>query len=85
MRNYLKVFINTFSENSIESLYSRRLKYIMESKTHLIDINFTDINMEIAKAYKADQKFDSIANLRSKLFYEHGLIKNGKDNEIILP
>jgi hypothetical protein len=48
---YLQVFVNTFADSSIECIYSRRLKYLMESKRNLIDIHFIDVNIEMKNVF----------------------------------
>lgn len=66
---FLQVFVNSFCENSLESLYSRRLKYLMETKRHLIEIKIIDANLELSQAM-SDVKIhgDTNTNLREKLF-----------------
>jgi hypothetical protein len=71
------VYFTSFNENSIEYLYSRRLKYILSCKEHLIDINFIDINLELRKATISESEFVYEGqNLREKLFSDIGIIKN---------
>jgi hypothetical protein len=49
-RLYLQVYLTTFNESSLEYIYSRRLKYLLSCKQHLIDIAFIDVNLEIKNA-----------------------------------
>ena len=74
----LQVFVTTFAENSVEFLYSRRLKYLLDTKRHLIDIQVIDANSEIQKVFSNA----SATNLREVLFAKYRLIKNGKEIEL---
>lgn len=79
---YLQVFINSFCENSIEFLYSRRLKYLLESKRLVVDIQMIDVNSEIKKVM--GPSVCNGGNIREQLFNRFRLVRNS-DDEVTLP
>eukprot|EP00347_Sterkiella_histriomuscorum_P000388 403376053 len=95
---HLEVFLNTFPGSQIESLYSKRLLYLIETKKHFIQIHVVDVNTEISnlklnldslnldnsdKILKEPQ-FD-MKNIREYMFEKYRLIKNTEDQVIMLP
>ena len=50
MRTFLQVFVTSFGDGSLEQLHSRRLRYLLHAKSHLLEIRVVDVNQEMASA-----------------------------------
>jgi hypothetical protein len=83
MSCYLQAFVNTFQESNVEATYSRRLLYILESKTHLIETQVIDVNQELANCFR--DKGSEVQNLRQTLQQKYNLINNGPQGGLVFP
>jgi len=81
-RAYLQVYVNSFGDGSLEQLLSRRLRYLLQAKSHLIEIRIIDVNQEMASVLRQQTQ---TRNLRDFLLQKHRLVQNREFGEMSLP